>query len=602
MGLPIERYGFIGNMVTGALVGADGSIDWLCLPHFDSGACFAALLGTSDNGRWQIAPRAEIKKTMRRYRGDTMVLETGFETAEGAVTVIDFMPLSEQEGFVDLVRLVRGESGQVAMTTELTLRFDYGHIVPWVRRQDYGIRAVAGPDAVQLRTPVTLTGKGFTTCGEFIVHAGETVPFLLSYFPSHRQGPAGKDCKALLGQTEAWWRAWSSHCTYQGPWRDAVMRSLLTLKCLSFQPTGGIVAAPTTSLPERIGGSRNWDYRYCWIRDATLTLYALLISGYREEAHDWREWLLRAVAGNPAELQIMYGLAGERRLTELELPWLPGYENSRPVRIGNAAYRQFQLDIFGELLDVMHVGRKYQIEAYEESWNLQKVLLDHLAKVWREPDEGIWEVRGPRRHFTHSKIMAWVAVDRAVQAIEHYGLSGPLEDWKRLRAEIHADVCRNGYDSKKNTFVQYYGGRSLDAALLLIPETGFLPPDDPRVLGTIAAIERELCVDGMVLRYDTSEGIDGLPGNEGGFLACSFWLADAMAMTGRYDDARRLFERLLSYRNELGLLSEEYDPRVKRMLGNFPQAFSHVALINTANNLTLPHGPADQRAGRNSHS
>lgn len=596
MSLPIERYGFIGNMVTSALVGADGSIDWLCVPHFDSGACFAALLGTADHGRWLIAPRDDIQRTTRRYRDDTMILETRFETADGAATIVDFMPLTEDEDYVQLVRLVRGESGRVPMWMELTLRFDYGDIVPWVRRQDYGIRAIAGPDAVQIRTPVPLTGKDFSTFGEFTVAAGETVPFLFSYGPSHRPGGEDQDCVALLGKTEAWWRAWSARCAYDGPWRGAVMRSLLTLKALSFQPTGGIAAAPTMSLPERIGGVRNWDYRYCWIRDATLTLLALLNSGYRDEAHAWREWLLRAVAGTPTGLQIMYGLDGARRLFELELDWLPGYENSKPVRLGNAAHTQFQLDIYGELMDALHVGRKHALDAYAESWNLQRTLVGHLEKVWREPDEGIWEVRGPRRHFTHSKMMAWVAVDRAVKAVEAYGLHGPVGAWRQLRAEIHEDVCRHGFDAGKNSFVQYYGGHGLDAALLLMPETGFLPPDDPRVLGTIAAIERELSVDGLLMRYSSEEKVDGLPVGEGGFLACSFWLADAMAMTGRYDEARALFERLLAIQNDLGLLSEEYDPQAGRQLGNFPQAFSHVALINTAINLTSLHGPAQQRA------
>jgi GH15 family glucan-1,4-alpha-glucosidase len=595
---PIESYGFIGNMVTGALVGADGSIDWLCVPHFDSGACFAALLGDADNGHWQIAPQDAITATSRRYRGETLILETRFETASGAVTITDFMPRTEDEDYVQLVRLVRGESGRVPMKMELTLRFDYGHIIPWVRRQNYGIRAIAGPDSVQLRTPVQLTGKGFSTCAEFTVAAGDTVPFLLSYGPSHRPGAEDADCHDLLGKTEAWWRAWAAQCPYGGPYRDAVTRSLITLKGLSYQPTGGIVAAPTTSLPEQIGGVRNWDYRFCWIRDATLTLLALLNSGYRDEAHDWREWLLRAVAGTPTGLQIMYGLDGERRLVEMELPWLAGYHDSKPVRIGNAAYTQYQLDIFGELMDVMHVARKHALEAYEESWNLQRVLVGHLAKVWREPDEGIWEVRGPRRHFTHSKMMAWVAVDRAVKAVEEYNLAGPLDDWRQLRADIHDDVCRNGFDAEKNSFVQYYGARTLDAALLLMPETGFLPPDDPRVRGTIAAIERELRVDGLVLRYNSAEGVDGLPEGEGGFLACSFWLADAMAMTGRYEEARALFEELLTMRNDLGLLAEEYDPRLRRQVGNFPQAFSHVALINTANNLASLYGPAQQRAER----
>lgn len=596
MSLRIEDYGFIGNTVTSALVGRDGSIDWLCLPHFDSPACFASLVGEPGNGRWLIAPKGEIKRTTRRYRGETMVLETRFATADGEVALIDFMPIAKTEARSQLVRLVKGVSGRVTMRTELILRFDYGSVVPWLRRRDYGLRAVAGPDAVQLRTPVPLKGRDFVTRGEFAVAAGESVPFVLSYAPSYGADPGEVDAERLLEQTEHWWRRWSARCTYQGEWRDAVLRSLMTLKALSFRPTGGIVAAPTTSLPECIGGVRNWDYRFCWIRDATLTLYSLLNSGYRAEARAWREWLLRAVAGNPEALQIMYTLDGARRLPEEEADWLAGYEGSKPVHIGNAAYRQFQLDIFGELMDAFHVGRKYDLKAYDDAWNLQKLLIAYLEKSWREPDEGIWEVRGPRRHFTHSKMMAWVAVDRAVKAVEQYGQPGPLEDWKRLRAEIHADVCRHGFDSGKNSFVQYYGGRSLDAALLLMPQVGFLPPDDPRVRGTVAAIERDLASDGMIARYDTGEGVDGLPGDEGGFLACSFWLADAVALCGRYDVAVARFERLLSLRNDLGLLAEEYHPGLGRQLGNFPQAFSHVALVNTAHNLTSLRGPATQRA------
>ncbi|HEY4133838.1 MAG TPA: glycoside hydrolase family 15 protein [Alphaproteobacteria bacterium] len=599
MSLPIEGYGFIGNMVTSALVGADGSIDWLCLPHFDSGACFASLLGTPANGRWLVTPQGEVTATSRRYRGETMVLETRFETAEGAVTLIDFMPLDISTARSQVVRLVRGERGRVAMRTELSLRFDYGNIVPWVRRQAYGIRAVAGPDSVQLRTPVKLVGRDFVTHGEFTVAAGETVPFLLSYAPSNLGPPKDEDCQGLLEQTEGWWRKWAARCTYKGEWRDGVLRSLMVLKALSFRPTGGIVAAPTTSLPEQIGGVRNWDYRFCWIRDATFTLYALLTAGYRREARAWREWLLRAVAGNPEGLQIMYSLGGARRLSEVELDWLEGYEGSKPVRVGNAAYRQFQLDIFGELMDALHVSRKYDLKAYDEAWTLQKALIGYLEKTWRQPDEGIWEVRGPRQHFTHSKMMAWVAVDRAIKAVEQFGQSGPVEDWKRLRDEIHADVCQHGFDAKRNSFVQYYGGQTLDAALLLMPQVGFLPPEDPRVQGTIAAIEKTLVVDGLVMRYDTAETPDGLPAGEGSFLACSFWLVDALALSGRYDDAVALFERLLALRNDLGLLAEEYHPKLKRQLGNFPQAFSHVALINTANNLTSLHkGPAKQRADR----
>ena len=602
MSQPIESYGFIGNMVSGALVGRDGSIDWLCLPRFDSDACFAALLGTRDHGRWLIAPHGETKRTQRRYRPGTAILETTFETADGAVVLTDFMPLTDDEEYVDVVRLVRGVRGRVTMRMELIMRFGYGAIVPWVRRQDFGISAVAGPDALELRTPVELHGKNFTTVAEFSIGAGATVPFTLAYHRSHRAGAPHRDCQRSLEQTEQFWSEWSGRCRYENDpaphWRDAVVRSLITLKCLSTQPTGGIIAAPTTSLPEQLGGIRNWDYRFCWIRDATLTLYALLNSGYREEALAWREWLVRAAAGRPAELQAIYGLAGERRLTELELPWLPGYEDSRPVRIGNAAFTQLQIDVYGELMDAMHVGHKFEQEMHDDAWRVQKALLAHLARIWAEPDEGIWEVRGPRRHFTHSKLMAWVAFDRAIKSVESFGLSGPIEEWRALRDQIHEDICTKGFDRAKNSFVQYYGAAGVDAALLLIPQVGFLPPEDPRVHGTLAAIERELMEGGLVLRYRTKENLDGLPPGEGAFLACSFWLADAYALLGRYADAARLFEHLLSFRNDLGLLAEEYDPRARRQLGNFPQGFSHIALINTAHNLTSHRGPAKQRAER----
>jgi GH15 family glucan-1,4-alpha-glucosidase len=602
LGQPIESYGFIGNMASGALIGRDGSIDWLCLPRFDSDACFAALLGTPDHGRWLIAPAGETKRTQRRYLPGTAILETTFETEDGAVAVIDFMPLTTDEEYVDLVRLVRGVRGQVKMRTELIVRFGYGKVVPWVRAQDFGISAVAGPDALELRTPVELHGQDFTTVGEFSVGEGATVPFLLDYHPSYRPGARPPDCHQSLEDTARFWSEWSGRCLYgdhEAPhWHDAVVRSLITLKCLSFQPTGGIVAAPTTSLPEQLGGVRNWDYRFCWIRDATLTLYALLTSGYRDEALAWREWLVRAAAGRPAELQAIYGIAGERRLTELELPWLPGYEGSRPVRIGNVAFEQLQIDVYGELMDALHVGRKFELEGHDEAWRVQKSLMAHLAKIWGEPDEGIWEVRGSRRHFTHSKLMAWLAFDRAIKTVECFGRSGPLDEWRALRAAIHEDICKRGYDPDKNSFVQYYGGKGVDAALLLIPQVGFLPLDDPRVQGTVAAIERELMVDGLVLRYRTAEHVDGLPPGEGAFLACSFWLADVYAMLGRHDDAERLFDHLLSFRNDLGLLAEEYDPRTQRQLGNFPQGFSHIALVNTANNLISRRGPAEQRAER----
>jgi GH15 family glucan-1,4-alpha-glucosidase len=599
---PIESYGFIGNMVSGALVGRDGSIDWLCLPRFDSDACFAALLGAPEHGRWLIAPQGEIRRTERRYRPGTAILETTFDTDEGAARVIDFMPRTEDVEHVDLIRVVQGVRGRVRMRTELIVRFGYGTVVPWVRRRDFGISAIAGPDALELRTPIELRGEDFTTIGAFSVGEGDAVPFMLDYHPSYRPCAPPADCSKSLEETERFWSEWSGRCTYgdHAPphWRDAVVRSLITLKCLSYQPTGGIIAAPTTSLPERLGGVRNWDYRCCWIRDATLTLYALLNSGYRAEALAWREWLVRAAAGRPAELQAIYGIAGERRLTELELPWLPGYGGSRPVRIGNAAFEQLQIDVFGELMDVAHAGRKFELEANLEAWRVQKSLMDHLARIWQEPDEGIWEVRGPRRHFTHSKLMAWVAVDRSIKAVESSGLSGPLDAWRALREKIHQDICARGFDAKKNSFVQYYGAKGVDGSLLLIPQVGFLPPEDFRVQGTVAAIERELMVDGLVLRYRTDENVDGLPEGEGAFLACSFWLADVYAMCGRLDDAERLFEHLLSFRNDLGLLAEEYDPRAGRQLGNFPQGFSHIALVNTAHNLISRLGPAEQRAER----
>jgi GH15 family glucan-1,4-alpha-glucosidase len=604
MSQPIENYGFIGNMMSSALVGRDGSIDWLCLPRFDSDACFAALLGGPEHGRWLIAPKDEIKETRRRYRPGTAILETTFETEDGAVTLIDFMPLAADEQHVNLIRMLRGERGRVRLRTELIVRFGYGRMVPWVRRRDYGLLAIAGPDAVELHAGVQLHGEDLKSVSEFTVEAGGTVPFTLAWHPSHKIGRSCPECISSLEETETWWREWSDHCRVgrmREHWREAVRRSLITLKALSFHPTGGMVAAATTSLPEQPGGVRNWDYRYCWIRDATLTLYAFLISGYRDEARAWREWLLRATAGHPEQLQIMYGIAGERRLTEFTVPWLPGYENSAPVRVGNDAYDQLQIDVYGELMDVLHVARRFELEAYDESWRLQKVLLDNLSRIWRQPDEGIWEVRGPRRHFTHSRLMAWVAMDRAIKAVENYGLSGPVEEWRATRDRIHADICEHGFDTDKNAFVQYYGGKPLDASLLIMPAVGFLPPEDPHIRGTVAAIERELVVDGLVLRYSTEKTEDGLPPGEGAFLACSFWLADAYAMCGRHDDAERLFEHLLSLRNDLGLLAEEYDPRARRQLGNFPQAFSHIGLVNTANNLMSWRGPAEQRADRQEH-
>jgi GH15 family glucan-1,4-alpha-glucosidase len=594
--LRIEDYGLIGDTFTAALVGRNGSIDWLCMPRFDSGACFAALLGGPENGHWRIAPVAEVRSTSRRYRDGTLILETEFETDTGAVAVTDFMPLPSTEDEVDVIRIVRGLRGEVPMRLEATFRFDYGHVVPWLRRRPYGLQAVAGPNALQLWSPVELHSEGFTTRAEFTVRAGQSVPFSLCWYRSHRPEPPVQHPEVLLECTDRWWRDWTGRCNYEGPWAEAVRRSLITLKGLTYSPTGGIVAAPTTSLPEEIGGERNWDYRYCWIRDATLTLYSLLNSGYTDEAVEWRRWLLRSAAGRPEEMQIMYGLAGERRLPELELPWLAGYEGSRPVRIGNAAQGQFQLDVYGELMDALHVARKYRIEPDLDAWRVQKALMGLIAERWGDPDDGIWEVRGARRHFTHSKLMAWVGVDRMISAVEQYDLEGPLEEWRALRARIHDDICRRGFDPGRNSFVQSYGGRELDASLLLIPIVGFLPPTDPRVVGTVEAIRRELTVDGFVLRYRPESGVDGLTGGEGAFLACSFWLADALALMGRRNEATEIFERLLSIRNDLGLLAEEYDPRARRQLGNFPQAFSHIGLINTAQNLTLAHGPARRRA------
>jgi len=586
MSVPIEDYGIIGDAYTAALVSRGGSIDWLCLPRFDSESVFGALLGDARHGRWLIAPEDSVGQSSRRYRGATGILETRWETAEGSATVIDFMPLNNIDDQVDLIRLVRGDSGSVRMYTEIILRFDYGRGIPWVRHSMHGPSAVAGPHAVQFITPVALHGTpDLTTVAEFTVAAGETVPFTMSWYPSHYKAFRYHDPFDHLIETENRWGDWANHCSLKGPWSEAIMRSLVTLKMLTYAPTGGIVAAATTSLPERLGGVRNWDYRFCWIRDATLTLYALLSSGYRGEARAWREWLLRAVAGHPSEMQIMYGLAGERRLTEYEIPWLPGYAGSRPVRIGNAAHEQLQLDVYGELMDAMYACHRYGLEDSDVAWQLQKSLLKYLEEIWERPDRGIWEVRGEPRHFTFSKIMCWVAFDRGIKLIEQYGLDGPCEHWKTLRSTIQRQILECAYDPERNTFVQYYGASDLDASLLLIPQLGFLPPDDPRVRGTIEAVERELVRDGFVIRYPTGPQTDGLPGGEGVFLPCGFWLANSLALIGRYDDAVALFERLLSLRNDLGLLSEEYDPRLRRLLGNFPQAFSHVEIINTAAHL-----------------
>ena len=592
--LRIEDYALIGDCQTAALVGRDGSIDWLCFPRFDSGACFAALLGTPDNGRWRIAPAAEVRRVRRAYRPGTLVLETEFDTDSGSVKVVDCMPPRTRQA--DLVRLVVGTRGRVPMRTELSIRFDYGWVVPWVRRLSDGIVAVAGPDQLRLHSEVDLRGENFKTVGDFEVGEGDSRAFVLNWQPSGVGGNrASVDARDAVATTEAWWRRWSSRCTYRGEWGEAVLRSLITLKALTYAPTGGMVAAATTSLPEHIGGARNWDYRFCWIRDATFTLYALLQNGYREEARAWREWLLRAVAGKPSQLHMVYGVSGERRLPELSLDWLVGYEGSRPVRVGNAAYGQFQLDVFGEVADTLHQARRLGLQTTADGWRVERGLLDYLESRWEEPDEGIWEVRGPRRQFTHSKLMAWVAFDRAIRDVEEFGLRGPADRWRALRDEVHRDVCTKGYDPDRGAFVQYYGGRELDASLLLMPQVGFLPASDPRVAGTVAAIEKELGQSGFVRRYTTAEAVDGLPPGEGAFLLCTFWLADAYVLMGRHDQARRLFERLLGLQNDVGLLAEEYDPSAKRFLGNFPQAFSHLGLVNTARNLASYGGPADDR-------
>jgi GH15 family glucan-1,4-alpha-glucosidase len=595
MAARIEDYALIGDCETAALVSRDGSIDWLCWPRFDSDACFAALLGSKDNGRFRIAPQGEIRRITRRYRPDTLILETRFETDEGEVTLVDFMPIRGR--YQDCVRIVIGERGRVKMGVEMILRFGYGAAVPWVRKLGDGtLRAIAGPEMVVLRTPVHLRGENLTTVGEFIVGEGDRVPFVLSYGASHLRAPEAFAADAALADTEAYWTEWCRRGHVQGQWKDAVVRSLITLKALTYRPTGGLVAAPTTSLPERIGGDRNWDYRFCWVRDATLTLLALMNAGYYEEAQCWRDWLTRAVAGRPEQMEVMYGVAGERRLTEWAVDWLPGYEQSAPVRIGNAAYTQLQLDVFGEIMDSLHQGRRGGLPASETGWDVQIALLRHLEKIWREPDHGIWEVRSKPMHFTYSKAMVWVAFDRAAKSAEMFGLPGDVAHWRKLCAEIHSEVCENAWNARRNTFVRSYGSKDLDASLLLLAPIGFLKPDDPRYRGTVEAIERHLLVEGLVLRYDSLKSKDGLPPGEGAFLACSFWLADAYCLLGRREDAERLFEQLIGLCNDLGLLSEEYDPHAPRQLGNFPQAFSHVALINTAFNLTRAEKPCEQRS------
>ncbi len=591
---PIEDYAFIGDTQTAALVGRDGSLDWACLPRFDSGACFAALLGDRDNGRWRVGPRDPVRATRRRYRPDSLVLETELEVAGGVVRLTDFMPIRDERP--DIVRIVEGVAGTVAMEVDLVIRFDMGRVLPWVRQREGALTATAGPDALCLRTDIELHGEELATVGRFDIRAGERRAMALTWFPSHQPLPPPIDPAEALRETDDWWRAWSARCTYRGPYAEAVGTSLRVLKALTFGPTGGIVAAPTTSLPEWRGGARNWDYRYCWLRDATLTLYAFMLAGYVEEATAWREWLLRAAAGDPARLQIMYGVGGERRLAEYEVPWLDGFAGSRPVRIGNAAHEQLQLDVYGEVSDAMLQARRLGIAPDDWAWSLETKMLESLARQWTEPDHGIWEVRGPKRHFTHSKVMAWVAFDRSIKSAEQFGLGGPIDSWRAVRDEICAEVSAQSYDSLRRTFTQSYGAPALDAALLLLPLVGFIPASDPRMVGTVSAIENELLDDGLVRRYRDDAAADGLLDSEGVFLPCSFWLADVYVQQGRRSDAERLFERLLGLRNDVGLLSEEYDPAARQMLGNFPQAFSHLALVNTAFNLTAhPSRPAQHR-------
>jgi GH15 family glucan-1,4-alpha-glucosidase len=595
----IEQYALVGDTQTAALVADDGAIDWLCVPRFDSAACFAALLGDDTNGTWRIAPaaarRAGMRATRRHYRDGTLVLETEWDTPEGTVRVIDFMPIRDRS--VDLVRIVEGVSGAVPMDVELRVRFDYGSIVPWARWRNGSLQMIAGPDALRFSSPVPLVGADMRHHAEFTVRAGERVPFVLTWYPSYHDTPPPEcDPDVALVKTTAFWKSWSARSTYDGGWPDLVQRSLITLKALTYAPTGGIVAAPTTSLPEWPGGVRNWDYRYCWLRDATFTLYSLMNAGYQTEASAFRDWLLRAVAGDPAHLQIMYGPAGERRLDEYEVPWLDGFEHSTPVRVGNAASAQFQLDVYGEVIDSLHQMRRLGVPADRDAWAVERAVLDFLEDGWREPDEGIWEVRGGRRDFTHSKVMAWVAFDRAVRAVEEHGLEGPADTWRACRDEVHREVCQHGFDTERNTFTQSYDSAALDASTLMIPLVGFLPCHDPRVVGTIDAIGRELLSDGFVMRYDPERTVDGLPGGEGVFLPCSFWYADALGMLGRTDEASALFERLAGLTNDVGLIAEEYDPVGERMLGNFPQAFTHVSLANTATNLSRETGPSQHRS------
>ncbi|MCO5398817.1 glycoside hydrolase family 15 protein [Ralstonia soli] len=614
----IEDYALIGDCETAALVSRDGSIDWLCWPRFDSGACFAALLGTPDHGRWRIAAQGDVRAVHRRYLPGTLVLETVFETDAGSISVTDLMAVRtagsavERDDTSHLIRIVRGVSGTVPVRMDLTLRFDYGASVPWVSRVSEAtgaaaegpcdmpecvLRAIAGPDMVTLRTPAPIRGENLSTVADFTIGEGEAMPFVLTHSPSHLPLPDSLDALEAQVDVETRWRAWSDRCKGAGEWTEAVDRSLITLKALTYHRTGGVVAAPTTSLPEQLGGVRNWDYRYCWLRDATLTLLALMNAGYYNEARTWREWLERAIAGSPAQVQIMYGIAGERRLGEWTVPWLPGYEGAQPVRVGNAAALQLQLDVYGELMDALYIARKGGLDGDEASWRLQVALMTHLESIWQTPDEGIWEVRGPSRHFTHSKVMAWVAFDRAVKTIEQFNVDGPAERWRAVRDRIHAEVCAHGVNAKRGCFVQSYGSTELDAALLMLPLVGFLPASDSRIQGTVKAIEEDLLVDGLVRRYRTEAVTDGLPEGEGVFLACSFWYVDNLVMQGRHDEARALFTKLLALRNDVGLLAEEYDPRVHRLVGNFPQAFSHIALVNSALALSASADHVSQRTG-----
>jgi GH15 family glucan-1,4-alpha-glucosidase len=594
----IEDYAVVGDTQTLAVIGRDGSVDWLCFPRFDSGACFSALLGKREHGRWRIAPRGDLRAVRRRYRDDTMILETEVDGGGGTIRIIDFMPIRDKAP--NLVRIVEGVRGCVEVEIDLVIRYDYGSIVPWVRQESGRLHAIAGPDALVLATPAALHGRGLATVGDLMVRAGDRIPFTLTWHASHEPIPDSPDPDHSLADSEGWWRDWTNRCQTCGPYREAVVRSLLVLKTLTYAPTGGIVAAGTCSLPEHLGGVRNWDYRFCWLRDATFALQALLHAGYEDEARAWRDWLLRAAAGQPSKLQILYGVAGERRIDERELPWLPGYERSRPVRVGNAAVYQRQLDVYGELMDVFHQARCAGLPGEGDAWSVQRACLDWLESHWREPDEGMWEVRGKRQQFTFSKVMVWAAFDRALQTVERFGGDGPVERWRALRDEVHEDVCRHGFDRARGAFVQAYGSKELDASLLLLPVVGFLPADDPRVAATLDAIRRELVIDGFVRRYPTggAHNLDGVPGSEGAFLACTFWLVDALALAGQRDEALQLFDQLLAVRNPVGLLSEEYDTKHHRLIGNFPQAFSHIALVNCARNLSVEHGPAKQRASR----